>query len=554
MKTQNRLFGLVFLMFVFSLGFTGCSKDEPIPPPADDGKIDEKDKPIEESKGLSEDDLVTYLGELGIVVDARKIAKKGYQPTTVKLTVDSNSGDYSQTVELNEYSLMGQIKLPIEELSAAAIDELTDGVEVVAELFDASGTSILVENLSKISFQSNPLPTICNGNDLEDLNNEFSLSANTPYYLQNVVDGNPITRAAGRRDWGPGDHRTGDITNSSGVTFSGDEDGFLFYFDAIPGKANTYAIKSKASNDYLKMNDASFGFITLGFKTVNSGFAFSNDNPDQQFVIEKADDEDGGYLLKNLSGEAIQVTGGIGLTIGHLDEQDIRFRFVPMNIDWNIENIGTEYLSPILPAAQNGFSYNSTLINCGQGGLSQTIGNSKNVTTTTTVGWEEALSISSSHSVGASLTLGLEVSASFFGTGATVSAEATGYYDYTTTSTTDRSDWNQAEGSSSDTFFAERTITVPSKSASLVYDAFQSYKNIKVNVVQRLRVKATDHDNGESLAGEEISTQFHFNGFEGVITEVGGDYIEVTLRGVANMDQVFESKSEVKDVVADCGG
>ncbi|MGI9549804.1 MAG: thiol-activated cytolysin family protein [Aurantibacter sp.] len=37
MKTQKLFFGLAFLVLVLSLGFTSCSKDEPIPPPIEDG-------------------------------------------------------------------------------------------------------------------------------------------------------------------------------------------------------------------------------------------------------------------------------------------------------------------------------------------------------------------------------------------------------------------------------------------------------------------------------------------------------------------------------------
>ena len=225
-----------------------------------------------------------------------------------------------------------------------------------------------------------------------------------------------------------------------------------------------------------------------------------------------------------------------------------------MNIDWSIEGIETQYLQPILPAARNGFSFNSTLVNCGEGKLTQTVGNSKTVETVTTVGWQESISTMSSHTSSASLKLGLEVSGSFFGNGATYSAEVTGSYEYTTSSTTETQNWKEATGSTSETFFSQREVTVPPKTASLVYDAYQSYDNIKVNLVQRLRVRATDFNTGNNLSGDEIASQFHFNGFNGVITEIGPDYIEVTLRGVATMDKIFKSKSDVRSVPPNCGG
>jgi hypothetical protein len=70
--------------------------------------------------------------------------------------------------------------------------------------------------------------------------------------------------------------------------------------------------------------------------------------------------------------------------------------------------------------------------------------------------------------------------------------------------------------------------------------------------VQRLRVRGTEHDTRESLSGEEIKSQFHFNGFNGMITEVGSDYIEITLRAVATMNKIFKWKSEVQEVDPMC--
>tara|TARA_R110000737_G_scaffold253186_1_gene262609 strand:- start:415 stop:1092 length:678 start_codon:yes stop_codon:yes gene_type:complete len=223
-----------------------------------------------------------------------------------------------------------------------------------------------------------------------------------------------------------------------------------------------------------------------------------------------------------------------------------------MNIDWEVQEIETHYLEPLLPAAQNGFSYNSTLINCGSGSLKQTIGEKKNVETTTTVGWEESFSFMSSSTASTSLTLGLEVEGKFFGNGATYSAEATASTQVTTQFATENSVWSEATGKTSETFFSEREITVPSKSAVQAYDAFQSYDNIKVNVVQRVQVRGRNQINNRALSGDQIATQFHFNGFDGVITRIGPDYAEVTIRAVATMDKVFKSKSDVQEVAANC--
>jgi len=574
MKTQNRFFGLLLLVTFLTFNFTACSKDE-TPPLAEildadgDGILDATDNcpkeagpvsnqgcpvseiaELQEGDGISEEELEVYQGDIGIVIDARKVAKKGFKPVKVNLAIAATTGNFSQTIALNEYALMGQLKFTIEELSAEARVELEDGVQVVAAVMDANDAVILTESLSKLSFQSNPLPTTIQGNDLEDLNTDLDLIPNTPYYIQRIVDGKPVGTAAFRRVDDSSLVNNG-LGMTSNVNFTGDEDNMLYYFEEWPSShPNTFNIKHKGTDSYLKQVPYNLPF-TQPFRFIQTGY----DNPHQQnhaFKIKKV--ADGEYSITDLNDIPVKFTDGqgLGLTLDREPADDITFRFVPMNIDWEIENIATEYLQPILPPANSGFSFNNTLINCGTGGLSQTIGTSKTVETVTTVGWEESVSMSSSHTAGVSIGMSMEVSGSFFGNGATYKAEASANYEYTTTNTTENSNWEEATGSTSQTFFSERTITVPSKSASLVYDAFQSYNNVKVNLVKRLRVKAKEHDSGMALTGNEISTQFHFNGFQGHITEIGSDYIEITLRGVATMDEIFESKSDVHEVDPNC--
>ena len=81
---------------------------------------------------------------------------------------------------------------------------------------------------------------------------------------------------------------------------------------------------------------------------------------------------------------------------------------------------------------------------------------------------------------------------------------------------------------------------------------YQSYENVRVPYVQRFRVKGTYQEDGEDLTGEEILTQFSFNGFNGVVTEVGNNYIEVTVRGNNVIDRLIDTKTVADDTPADC--
>ena len=585
MKTQNRFLRLV-LLTVLTLGLTSCSKDEVVPPvqivdtdkdgiaDADDncpnqvGPVSNQGCPestgggdgqITENDGITEEDLETYKGDIGMVLNTRELAKKGYFPVKAQLEVQGTSADFSQTIDLDPYAFMGQINLPVEDLSETDLETLKNGVQVIAKLFDAGGSEIFTETFTSILFKPDPTPATCDPTDLPDLNTEVVLVENTPYYIQAVkYDNNqvmPENRAAFRRILQeiPNDPLSNLSNNllsmTSTVEFTGDEENSSFFFEAIDGKANHFNIKHQASDSYLKSEQLKYGIVDLGYDGIKVGFEKS-DRLNQQFVLHKVGN--GVYRMTDAYFEPIKVTSGVGLTVGAAEGEELLVRLVPMNIDWEVQEIETHYLEPLLPAAQNGFSYNSTLINCGSGSLKQTIGEKKNVETTTTVGWEESFSFMSSSTASTSLTLGLEVEGKFFGNGATYSAEATASTQVTTQFATENSVWSEATGKTSETFFSEREITVPSKSAVQAYDAFQSYDNIKVNVVQRVQVRGRNQIDNRALSGDQIATQFHFNGFDGVITRIGPDYAEVTIRAVATMDKVFKSKSDVQEVAANC--
>ena len=555
MKTKTQFKHVAKTLCFIGLALSACSKDESPtpPPPGGDG-----DGQIVKTDGINPSELNAYKGDIGLVFEVRNLVKKGYRPAKATVTVNATEGDYSQTLEFDPYTYMGQLKIPLEALNNSAKSELTDGVEVIITLMDAGGNLIWEETFTKISFQANPGPLLIMGNGLPDLITEVYLKANTPYYIQIIQEGEPVKEATGRNSKPTA---FGHITQTSNVAFTGDEASLLFTFEALPGFINTYAIRHLQSGKYLRINRNYTGFpgnnlfpVTHQAIVADLDWQFPDDflagNTDARFKVAKV--ADGIYRLESVSGEKVMVASGVGYTLNYPGATEVLMRFVPMNIDWSIETIGTSYLEPILPPAKTGFGFNNTLVNCGSGPLQQTVGVEVSETVTATTGWEESVSVISSHTASVSTTVGVEVSASFFGNGATYSAEVTGGYEYTTSNTTENSNWGEISTETTEFYFSQRTVTVPPKSASLVYDAIQFYDNIKVNFVQRLRVRAKEHDTGEALSGEEISTQFHFNGFNGVITETGGDFIEITLRGVALLDKVIKSTSDVQEVNPMC--
>ena len=571
MKTQNRLFGILIL--VLTIGCTSCSKDEPIPPPIEDGNDLPKDKPIEVGDGISADAFETYPGDVGFVIDTRELVKKGYLPTQAVVTVEATHGNYSQTIEIDPISFMGQIKIPLEGLSEAAITELTNGVNVSSEIKDATGSTIISDPVATVTFQANPNPRTVNANNLEETteNATVNLSENTTYYIQSMnTDGTADNFAWRHLD------ATGydEVITANISQFNGNEPDRGFTFVSIPGEYNTFAIRHKASLRYVQATS-----ITVNTNSYQGNFVAPNLSNRTDFSeIQTAADydffkfrfeqtEDGSYSIINIEwGEDFPVKQipGFGLSLSNwvvnaangnrIDAEPRTWRLISTTIDWDVQNVGTTFLEPILGAAQTGFQFNSTLTNCGQGSLSQTVGSAITETRSRTIGWAESLSISSTETVGISATVGVDFDAKFFGAGATYSASITADYNYSRTVSESSSVFGEVTDEISETIFAERTVTVPSGNASLVYDVFQYYEDTKVNFVQRLRISGVDSDSGMPLTGDEIRSQFQFGGFDGVISAIEPTSVVITLRGTTVLDKIVKAESKVEDVASNCGG
>ena len=99
--------------------------------------------------------------------------------------------------------------------------------------------------------------------------------------------------------------------------------------------------------------------------------------------------------------------------------------------------------------------------------------------------------------------------------------------------------------------FRNAPITVPPGSASLVYDVYQYYENVRVDYVQRMRLSGID-ENGKALSGEAIKSMFQFTRFNGVINKVEESSVVFTLRGHMLLDKYIETRSNVEDVPSAC--
>ena len=561
MKTVLNIFLIAFL----TLTFSACSKDETPKSDSDTGKL------IESEGQVKLDEFDAYKGEIGVVLDARPLARKGYNPKQVTINIKANSGDFTQTVPVEEYTFLGQLKIPLEGMSEAAIDELTSGVEITPEYKDESGEIIFKDAPATVSLQANPSVRKANAATLEETtkNKTLTLGKKTTYFIQRMKDdGSPDNGA-----WRFLDNPSYDNVITANVTdFSLKESDRGFAFDSIPGELNTFAIIHKASGRFVQATRINVtlpnnnGSLVAPNLSQRTDFAEIQNAPDYDSFKFRFDQlEDGSFSIVSIEwgdGFPLQQIPGYGLSFSkwvdnttngqRVSAESRSWRVVSTSVNWNVINIGTTFQEPILPKAETAFSFNSTLTNCGQGTFKQTVGVEKSETNTNTVGWEESLSMTTSNTVDVSATVSVGFEANFFGSTASYDMSLTAGYSHSWSSTEESSKWGDRTQEESTKIASSREVTVIPKTSSLVYDVYQFYPKTKVNFAQRMRIEGLDTDTNKPLTGNQIKTLFYINKFNGVITSIEPTSIVITLKGTITLDKVIKAESSVQDIPVEC--
>ncbi len=549
MKKRKQAFQLILYIGLVMTVLVNCSKDSTNPDTDPD-----TDTIINVSNGVTENDFEKFKGELGMVVNTRNIARKGYVPHSAQITVSAQNGDYSETVVIDPILSLTQLKIAVEDLSIEAVNELKNGVPVTVAIHDEAGELIISQEFSAITFRDNPSTTTLNVSTLEETieNQRIALKENTPYYIQKVSEtGQPETKAARiNRNW----NFSNIVTISTNTSFSGvtGEQDFVFNFLPIPNEFNTFAIQLQSDKRFVSVAGiiVNFGSVVGPRLSSLTSFAAVQADPNYEnfkFVIRK--ESEGVYsLISKPNNQIIRETPGVGLTVG--GGEPIYFRIIANDLEWEAESLSTTFLQPVLGSPATDFGANSTLTNCGTGSLSQTIGADQAISATNIIGWEESFAFTSSSTSSVSTTIGTEFEAGFFGSSAKYNASVTASLETSVSMTNESSSFEEFQETTSETIFFERTVTVPPGKSSLVYDVAQIYNDTKVQFVQHFRLRATEE--GNALSGKELRSQLQFSRFNGVITQEGVDFIDITVKGTATLGKVLEARSEVKDVPSNC--
>lgn len=545
MKAKNSILKEALYLIALVLAI-GCSKEEaidPTEPPAYGGGD------LTQASGVSAEEIETYQGDIGILIDLRDFARKGYEPDLVTLTTTATEDNYDQELGVDPFTNQARLALAIEDLSEAAEDELRDGVGLEFTIIDKNGAQLGSSSFSVVSFEENGTTLEISAASLDWVVRPVSFNASLRHYLQ------PVSSNGGYSSlvvWKPSSALDNNVRlvprNSS---FNKGTFSEQFYLYKFTGTTNEFAIYSANTGRYLATDANDNTFRQSGAVSYPTGISDNSLNPVYRFLIQR--EQNGLYTINDTSGNPMKASGS-GWTTNAPGSPIQYFRIVSLDIEWEVTQLDTEYQQPIYPRAETSFGFNSTLINCGTGSLEQEVGVEKEVTTTYSSTYSETIGFSGRVTTSLETSVSATAEASFFGNGGSVTGEVSAGLELSVEASSSSTSSQTAESSETNSFFSRRTVTVPTGKASLVYDAYQTYSNVRVPYVKRLRLQGRDAETGIAISGIDITTQLYNTRFSGALLEIGTDYVEVSIKGSMFMDNIVDTQTEVRDVPSNCDG
>jgi len=539
MKTtmKHLQFSMMCILLVLCIG---CSKNDDDSPNPGNGEV-------EQTNGISAEDLDNYLGDLGIIINTRDLEKKGYKPTKVNITTSATEGDYDQQIDVDLFTNMAQLSLSVEDLTEAAEAELRNGVDLDIEILNTANSVIFSESFTIVSFEENGNQIDIDASSLSYVTEALHFKEGMRHYLQTTNSdgdyGNTIVNK-------PGSGSTSNtLLNTKESTFNPGTTSEQFYIYKFPNEENTFALWSAITNRYLATDDNDRTFRQSGAVSYPTGLNDNSLHPRYRFKIKR--ESNGLFTINDMNDNPMRRFGSNWRTVtsGAIEY----FRIIALDIEWETQVLDTKHLQPIFPSVDTSFGFNSTLRNCGSGSLEQEVGIQREVTTTYTTSQSETIGLSGRVTTSVDVSVSATAEASFFGNGGSVTGEVSAGLEVSIEASSSSTVGSEQSTSETNTFFSNRTVTVPAGSASLIYDAYQTYSNVRVPFVKRFRLKGTQNNNGSgSLSGQEIVTQLMVTSFSGVITNIGSDFVEITIQGNMYLDNIVDTLTEVQDVAANC--
>ena len=469
-------------------------------------------------------------GFVGLVINTRPIFKKRYFPVTASIYFPNNS-KFDTVLTIDPFTNLAILSIHRTELSSSDSMNFAQGVALNVIIMDSTQQQLAVYSANK--------------HVVDDSNVPINLNTNLPFIPPTLYFEESLAYLL------QPENLLGVITSTSETVYSdglfvGDSLEQQFYFIKVQNTPNTFLIK------HLGYSNGEYMYYEVGQNYMNLRDA----DPDE-FVFEP--DENGWIKIRHKNtGKLLFLTTILGSQRLSLSTSGMRFRIIS-DVNWEIEDRGTNYNQPIMGRARASFAYQETLQNCSQGELETSVGNSDSRTTTWTYSSSESLQLFSSLTLSAGTTIRGEVKAKIGGDNygksleVTVGGEVRFDASYTTSSTTTTENtWSEQEQTMTEVSRV-RTFKVPPYTYVEISDLVKSIDNVTIPYTQVLRIRAKDRRNNDKpLSGQQIIQQLVSNLTSTVVKLIGSDFVDITIRGDIKMDRIMHAYTTVVEDTTRC--
>ena len=539
MKHENYLFSTFMLLALVILSFASCKKTVNEPDPAPTGNTPGLEVKAIDNKTLK---LPVDSGDVGLVVDTREIFKKGYTPAYASVQISGSLASYSNDhLEIDQNTNLAIISIKKQKLTDKQLDDAAVGPKTVIKIYDDKGK--ILANLTESSLPINDKNKYYEAKTtLGHVKRRISFNPEVPYIIQANISST-----------GKPEVLTFDGEESTPVVRKAYKENNVeqqFYF--IPANKNnpkddsTYYIRTS-----LKGQNGKYYYLDIynDYSQQYQLFAYNDDpssSTNYKFILRR---DDSGWvyikpakfpLLKDNSPSFSPYEG----------KYMARFKIITGKIQWDVTDLGSEFNQPIMPMQKLELAVSNQLVNCSNGKLSQTLGKEESRVQTTSLSTAEEFQLTTSQNVSIGISTSVSAEGSFFGTGVSASIGINTEYSYGRSVTSTQGKTIQNSDTETKTTSTSRTVDVLPNSGVNVYDAIESYPNVRIPFVQTLRVAGTY--NGIQLSGDEIVDQLMKNQFGGVVSKIASSFVLITIRGTAIIDNYMHVKSNVVQIPGAC--
>lgn len=499
-----------------------------------------------ESAGPDPSDVSLYKGSIGLIIDVRPIFKKGYFPSEADVSFPDQPA-FDTTLDVDPLTNLAILIIQNDSLSedqrTAFESDVTTNI-VISDSTQAVLASLVGES---VRVNESNVPMTIDNDDLPALAAPLVLAAGMPYLL-NPADFDGVLTNDGKGNMNAESFVPDAVAQEFNLTGTGDPNTYLVENFTDPANSVWCVFKGLLGKRELFLH----GRLSDG--SACSGFGYE---PDPAQLVLEADV--GGWVRLRLgrTGEyAVYVpptfffAGEVILEASR--DRATRFRLISGALEWTVLDRGTAFNQPIIPPARLDFAFQATLTNCSAATLTETIGTQVTRTRRTTFGTSESLQLFAGVEASASMSVGASTVVPVAGYPVNVEAQVETSLKVTTSLTYQTGNTFEETQEVQTQVSRSRELVIPPFSALIASDLVRTVSNVVTPFTQRLRIRARNRETARALSGSQIRTQIESGFFEGVITKVGGDYVEVSIRGEARTDQFIQAETTVLEVPNAC--